>query len=242
MRILYVFPHPDDESFGPGPAMYAQHRSGHDVFLLTLTRGEATRQRHRFGYSRAEMAEIRAEELREAAAALEVSDLRILDLPDDGLVELDPRRIERAVAEEVRGRRPHVVVTYPVHGISGFPDHLVTHAVVKRVFCALREEVQSLERLAFFTVSQDYVDRQGGERIPLTASSREEIDCVVEVDEEAVRRGDRALDRYETYQEVIEETGVREGLSEPACFEIFQERRDPPLSALTEGITVPSEA
>ncbi len=36
MRILYIFPHPDDESFGPARAMAAQRRQGHDVYLLTL--------------------------------------------------------------------------------------------------------------------------------------------------------------------------------------------------------------
>ena len=49
MRILYVYPHPDDESFGPARAMAAQRRQGHEVYLLTLTRGEATKVRHTFG-------------------------------------------------------------------------------------------------------------------------------------------------------------------------------------------------
>jgi hypothetical protein len=51
MRILYVFPHPDDEAFGPSRAIAAQRRQGHEVFLLTLTRGEATKFRHHFGWS-----------------------------------------------------------------------------------------------------------------------------------------------------------------------------------------------
>ena len=51
MRILYVFPHPDDESYGPGHAMHKQRRQGHEVYLLTLTRGGATRQRLKYGYT-----------------------------------------------------------------------------------------------------------------------------------------------------------------------------------------------
>ncbi len=51
MRFLYVFPHPDDESFGPAAAMHAQLRAGHDVYLLTLTRGGATKQRHKLNLS-----------------------------------------------------------------------------------------------------------------------------------------------------------------------------------------------
>jgi LmbE family N-acetylglucosaminyl deacetylase len=35
MDILYVYPHPDDESFGPALAIARQVREGHRVFLLT---------------------------------------------------------------------------------------------------------------------------------------------------------------------------------------------------------------
>lgn len=239
MRILYVFPHPDDESFGPGPAIYQQQRSGHAVSILTLTRGEATRQRERYGYSRSEMADVRSAELRAACAELGVEDLRVLDFPDDGLAELDPRELEGAVARALRRVRPHVVVTYAVHGISGFADHLVSHAVVKRTYCVLREELSSLRRLALFTVSEEQVSAQEqSESIPLTPSSPEEIDCRISVDAEAEAAGNRALDRYETYQAIIDETGIRDSLSTDVCFECFQEQHSPALGALTEGLEV----
>ncbi|EGL81366.1 LmbE family protein [Caldalkalibacillus thermarum TA2.A1] len=37
MNILYIFPHPDDESFGPAAVMHQQIKAGHRVYLLTLT-------------------------------------------------------------------------------------------------------------------------------------------------------------------------------------------------------------
>lgn len=49
MRILYVFPHPDDESFGPAPVIKQQLEQGNEVFLLTFTRGGATKVRHKLG-------------------------------------------------------------------------------------------------------------------------------------------------------------------------------------------------
>ena len=64
MRALYVFPHPDDESFGPAQVISKQVREGHEVYLLTLTKGEATRMRHRLGYSKEEMGAIRARRIR----------------------------------------------------------------------------------------------------------------------------------------------------------------------------------
>ena len=39
--------------------MHKQRREGHEVYLLTLTRGGATKQRHKYGYSIEEMGRIR---------------------------------------------------------------------------------------------------------------------------------------------------------------------------------------
>jgi hypothetical protein len=39
MKILYIFPHPGDESFDPAGAIHSQVIAGHEVDLLTLTRG-----------------------------------------------------------------------------------------------------------------------------------------------------------------------------------------------------------
>jgi hypothetical protein len=38
MKILYIFPHPDDESFGVAHVMSKQLREGNEVYLLTLLR------------------------------------------------------------------------------------------------------------------------------------------------------------------------------------------------------------
>src|SRR5688572_9818604 len=91
MTVLYVFPHPDDESFGPGPAIAKQRREGHAVHLLTLTRGGATKQRHRLGLSVEEMGEVREKELRCVADLLDLSSMVVLDMPDGGLKYRDPR-------------------------------------------------------------------------------------------------------------------------------------------------------
>ena len=133
MKILYIYPHPDDESFGPAHVMAKQRRQGHEVYLLTLTKGGATRQRHKYGYSIDEMGEIRYQEMLKVAEVLVLSGMTVLDLPDSGLKEMDPRVIEDSVRTEVERIQPQVVVGYAVHGISGFHDHLVSHAVVKFV-------------------------------------------------------------------------------------------------------------
>ena len=235
MRILYVFPHPDDESFGPGPAMSKQRREGYEVYLLTLTKGGATRQRFKYGHSIEEMGEVRCQEMQDVAKVLDLSGMEILDFPDSGLKEADPRELEESVREEIERRKPQVVVTYPVHGISGFHDHLITHAVVKRVFVAMKESSSYLRRLAFHTILEEQA--QGSKHFRLSSSTSQEIDCVFEVDPEDVENGRRALDCYVTFQETIEKTGIRDHLSSQVAFEFFQEEYDPPVGDVFEGIT-----
>lgn len=231
--LLYVFPHPDDESFGPAPAIARQRREGHAVHLLTLTRGEATKQRHTFGYSKDKMGDVRYAEMQDVAEALDLNSLIVLDFPDGELDALDPRQLEEAVAERIDAVDPHVVVTYAVHGISGHPDHLVSHHVVKRVFCAQRDAAGSaLERLAFFTLSEDVPDRPAH----LQTSPDAAIDVVAPFSDEDHARAQAALDCYVTYQDVVEEHQPLRSVAQGVCFELFQETHAPPLGALTAGL------
>lgn len=234
MKMLYIFPHPDDESFGPAPAISNQLRRGHEVYLLTLTKGEATKQRHRLGVSKEEMGEIRYKEMQCVEKVLGLTGMRVLELPDSGLKEMDPIVIEETIEEHIHDIKPDVVITYAVHGVSGFEDHLVSHAVVKRVYCKLRREGgECPRRLAFFT---HYSEDKVKSKFDLKSSKKEEIDCWLEVDEEDMEKFRKALDCYETYQQVIEESGVKQAVGEVVPFEIFGEDIDEPLSDLTERL------
>lgn len=227
--ILYIFPHPDDESFGPAPGIVAQKRDGHEVHLLTLTRGGATRQRHEFGYSIEEMGEVRFREMQCVRDVLDLDGMSVLDLPDRGLDELDPRELERDVHRAVEHVRPDVLVTYAAHGISGHPDHLVTHHVVKRAFCELRGNADGPRRLAFFTL------RENGhpERPPhLKGSPEARIDAVEPVTEADLRIAAHALECYETYRSVVEAHQPLREVAEGVHFELYQERHAPILEGL----------
>src|SRR5215218_1818842 len=106
MRILYIFPHPDDESFGPAPVMRQQADKDHEVFLLTLTRGGATKVRHKLGLSVEQMGEIRYREMLQVEKVLRLAGMTVLDLPDSGLQEMDPREIEKIVAVHIEQIQP----------------------------------------------------------------------------------------------------------------------------------------
>ncbi|MDX1640462.1 MAG: PIG-L family deacetylase [Balneolaceae bacterium] len=234
MKILYIFPHPDDESFGPAPAISAQLREGFEVFLLTLTKGEATKQRFKLGVNKKEMGEIRFKEMQCVEKTLGLTGMEVLDLPDGELKNMDPIEIENVIESHIHKRKPDVLVTYAVHGVSGFHGHLVTHAVVKRVFCKLKREGSDYpKRLGFFTRMGE-VDLDG--KFRLEVSEDDEIKFIQKCSDKDMEKFRAALDCYKTYQEVIEESNVKNVVTNEVPFEIFGESIDGRLKSLKEGI------
>jgi N-acetylglucosamine malate deacetylase 2 len=234
MKILYIFPHPDDESFGVAHVMSKQLREGNEVYLLTLTKGGATKQRHKFGYSIEEMGEVRYEEMLEVKKVLNLSGMTVLDLPDSGLKEMDPRDIELVIKDEIEKIKPEVVVTYPVHGISGFHDHLISHGVVKRVFVELKETARYLKRLAFNTLTEEQAEKVTYFKI--SGSKPEEIDCIITVDDEDIKKAHQSLDCYVSFKETIDNVGIKDHIHKDAVFELFNENFDPPIKSLFDKL------
>lgn len=233
--LLYVFPHPDDESFGPSPGIAQQLRTGHDVHLLTLTRGEATSQRERLGLTKDEMAETRYGEMQEVADTLGFTSMTVLEYPDGRLAELSPLVLENEVATRIHDTEPDVVITYPVHGISGHPDHLVSHSIVKHVACELwRDGAAYPRRLAFYTLPPPPEDADRPEHLQHSPAGL--IDCSYSVSQTDLEKGREALYCYETYLPVIEKHKPLDSGGEHMAFELFGEDHDLQLTSLLEAL------
>jgi LmbE family N-acetylglucosaminyl deacetylase len=237
IRILYIYAHPDDESFGPSFLMKQQVEEGDEVFLLTLTRGGATKARHKLGLNIEQMGEVRYKEMQKVEKLLGLTDMTVLNLPDGGLQEMDPRDIEKIVTEHIKKIQPQLIVSYPVHGVSGFHDHLVTHAVVKRAYTELKAKGATyLKRLAFVTIPNktEQVTIQGS--FVIKNSDSTVIDCAVPVTGKDVEVFKQSLGCYQTYKETIEKSGVVGMLGDKFYFEIYKEDHKPMLSDLKAGL------
>ncbi len=233
MRFLYIFPHPDDESFGPVAVMHQQLKAGHEVHLLTLTRGGATKQRHVLGLSVEEMGAVRLKEMQAVERTIGLSGMTVWDYPDSGLKNMDPRVLERTIGEHITALRPDVLVSYAVHGISGFHDHLVTHAVVKRQYLEMRDGGHSyLRRLALLTIPDSGEPVFNGALIRLKTSTPAEINCVIRLDQDDRDMMVACLRCYETYQQTIADSGVIEKIGDTIHFELFGEQHDSPQTEL----------
>jgi N-acetylglucosamine malate deacetylase 2 len=238
LKILYIFPHPDDESFGPVISMHSQLKEGHEVYLLTLTKGGATKQRFKLNLSVEEMGKVRLKEMQKVKELIDLTGMTVLDLPDSGLKEMDPREIEKIVEDHIKKIQPNIIVTYPVHGISGFHDHIVIHSVVKRVFLEMKDSGNNfLKRLAFFTLPDKGMSGWLDDGTFRLKNSEEElIDCISDVDEQGKKILIESLNCYETYKDTIAESGVIEKIGDNIYFEIFWEDFNPPLKKLTEQL------
>jgi len=127
-RLLVVMPHPDDECFSTACTIARYASEGATVSLLTLTRGGAGLWNGRDAGDLRPLTDVREMELREAAHALGVASVEVLDYPDGALerveeVEAARDRCLSDIVRAIRTHRPQVVVTFGPEGVYGHPDH-----------------------------------------------------------------------------------------------------------------------
>ena len=225
--ILYIFPHPDDESFGPAGSIFQEKQKGNQVHLLTLTQGGATKMRHKLKLSIEEMGKVRVNEMEEVKKVLQLDSMTIWDYPDGGLNFMNPNTLEAAISTYIEKIKPDVVVTYTHHGISVHPDHLCGHAVIKKIFWDM-EKKSYFNRLALFTV-----ESAGGK---LNVEKYNRVDCRYALSEKETAIFVEALSCYESYKDVINETGVIEKIGNEVCYEFYNEPQETEVGSVLEGL------
>ena len=140
-RILVVTAHPDDVDFGAAGTVATWTKAGHDVTYCIVTNGDAG------GFDpsvpRSEIAGIRQEEQRAAAAEVGVSDVRFLGWPDGRVTpSIELRRDISRVIREVRPQR--LLTQSPQRNYqriyASHPDHL---AVGEATLCAVYPDARN---------------------------------------------------------------------------------------------------
>src|SRR5919201_4675478 len=137
-RILGIFAHPDDESFGfAGTAMKLIDR-GHTVGLVTLTRGDKGRwygKRPLYSWRTEDLARERAKEWRGAVATIGLTRAWLLRWPDQGVAAAPLARITRQLVGIIREFKADAVITFGPEGAgSEHDDHAATSRHTSRAF------------------------------------------------------------------------------------------------------------
>jgi LmbE family N-acetylglucosaminyl deacetylase len=137
LRVLTVAAHPDDEILGCGGAMAAHAGRGDQVSILILGEGLTSRAATRADADLSALPDLKRD-ARSAAAAIGVSDVTLLDFPDNRFDSVDLLDVIKAV-EAIKARvSPDVV--YVHHWGDLNIDHRVTFEAVMTAFRPLPGE------------------------------------------------------------------------------------------------------
>lgn len=144
-RLLAVFAHPDDETFGAGGTLALYARRGVQVHVVCATRGEAGEApAGRKGFPT--VGAMRESEVRCAAEILGLSGVHFLGYRDSGMAGSSENRrpgawasvpldeAAGAVAHFFRTLRPQVVITFDPIGGYRHPDHIAAHRATVEAF------------------------------------------------------------------------------------------------------------
>ncbi len=222
--LLFVFAHPDDESYGVAGtiARYSADRRTR-VAVATMTRGEASRHLESLGITGEELGRRREAEVKAAVRVLGCDEHYQFGYPDSAMRHVDPRDVEADVRELIRKVDADVVVTFDITGISGHPDHHAVASAVTRAFVEEREREGGPARLAYYGVREE--DIRNWKRFIHTMKPEHVdvcIDCRATLDLREL-----ALQSHQSVIGDIERDGKDDGLRrEEECYTLFQEPRD----------------
>ncbi|MBV8195011.1 MAG: PIG-L family deacetylase [Candidatus Dormibacteraeota bacterium] len=174
LRLMSVHAHPDDETITMGGLLSLCADRGIATCNITCTDGKLAtifapdmpEETHR-----PRLAEIRQDEMREAARILGITEIHFLGYGDSGMAGAETNTADQAfwvaplnedvgkLVEHIRRFKPQVVITYDGNGGYGHPDHIQTHRAtllaVEAAYSALYPEagppweVQKLYYTAF---------------------------------------------------------------------------------------------
>lgn len=123
-HILFIFAHPDDETFACGGTLsrYADDPNVQTT-LYCATPGDAGSPGTPPLCTQEELGQYRTKELASAADVLGIDRLILRDFHDRSLEHLPKEILMEDIKKTIEDLRPDAVITFPPHGISGHPDH-----------------------------------------------------------------------------------------------------------------------
>jgi LmbE family N-acetylglucosaminyl deacetylase len=158
LRLLAVFPHPDDESLGMGGTLARYAAEGVETYLLCMTRGErgwAGPAEENPGLEA--LGRLREGELRCAARHLGLYEVTFLNYIDGDVDRANHEEAIAQIATHIRRIRPQVVVTFSPDGHYGHPDHIAAAQLTGgAIVCAADAGYRDLESQSSFRVSKLY--------------------------------------------------------------------------------------
>ncbi|HMD81376.1 MAG TPA: PIG-L deacetylase family protein [Anaerolineales bacterium] len=158
LKLLAIFPHPDDETLGLGSTLARYSSEGVETYLVCATRGERGWFDSEGPNSGLEgVAQIREAELSCAAEHLGLRQVSYLDTIDGDVDQANPDEMIRKLVRHIRHIQPHVVVTFSPDGNYGHPDHIaLSQLTMGALVCAADETYKDARGRSPHRVSKFY--------------------------------------------------------------------------------------
>ena len=121
---VFIYAHPDDETFGAAGTICLLRSKGWRVVLACATLGEQGKCGEPALCSREELGAVRERELRDAARVLDISAIHLLDYQDKALADVPRDEIRRKLVAILRAEAPERVFTFDPNGFNAHPDHV----------------------------------------------------------------------------------------------------------------------
>jgi LmbE family N-acetylglucosaminyl deacetylase len=149
--ILAVFAHPDDESLACGGTLARLADAGARVVLLCASRGESGSVIDQSLVDARDLGCVRADELREAARTLGISDVDVLigNHPDGDLRWADVAELHDEIVAAIVRYRPDGIITFAEDGLYWHLDHIGVH---ERTYTAVRSLGADAPPLYYVTI------------------------------------------------------------------------------------------
>lgn len=161
-KLLAVFAHPDDETFRCGGTLARLALWGVHVHVMTFTRGQAGSCGQPPVCTRENLGVVRTAELQSSCQTLGLEPPVVLDYEDGALSEVGQEEGAAQVFALIQTVRPQVLLAWPLHGLSGHPDHV---AVSQWTLTAYQQAVKAgIDGLAalYHLVVPDSIARELG--------------------------------------------------------------------------------
>lgn len=172
-RVLCVFAHPDDESFGPGGTIYKWAHNGAIIHLLCATRGENGNN-----HTKKETAKIRSQELKNATNILGIRKVTFLRFTDGCICNKELPSLMEKITRKVKSFQPDIMMTFDLNGVSGHIDHMTVASAVTKVFL----DTDIAKKLYYYNVSRAISDQERDYFVYFPDGKRpEEADEIVDI-------------------------------------------------------------
>lgn len=127
-RVLFIYPHPDDETFYSFGLIFSSLKIGANVKVVCLTKGGASTLRYGLKNEN-ELMDEREKEFKKVMELLNLKNYELLDFPDGSLTS-NQVQVENYAKNLLQKENFTHIVTFEPNGGYGHPDHKLISKVI----------------------------------------------------------------------------------------------------------------